>query len=301
MRTFQSKGTMWFSISNKWLSWQYPTQKRDLGKFWINGFTVLSFSDVWKCLRSHKTHMAKRSFNTHTHTHRSYMSSSLCRRWQRAGRCRSCPPWWGPSSCGTGCREGRRTWWRQTHPWSPFYTERQQDRLGKSQLIAGDGGDTPAASQPAIKLTLILWILGPRFSFFAGTSTHTCMPFLSNLFAQLSVDKHCLLKSAKTASSGKILDILKVFLKNKSVSKSDFRAVRVVLVSTCVYLHIYGEVIPDQVMQDFCHSCSHPLPHPHFSRLTSLHFRNTGACRTGELEKRPEGSVMCLKRWPRHF
>lgn len=153
----------------------------------------------------------KEKLLTHKQTHRSYMSSSLCRRWQRAGRCRSCPAWCGPSSCGTGCREGRRTWWRQTHPWSPFYTERQQDRFGKSQLIAGDGGDTPAASQPAIKLTLILWILGPRFSFFAGTSTHTCMPFPSNLFAQLSVDKHCLLKSAKTASSGKILDIFKSF------------------------------------------------------------------------------------------
>lgn len=72
-----------------------------------------------------------------------------------------------------------------------------------------------AVTKQSIKLTLILWILGPRFPFFAGTSTQTCIPLLSYLFTQLSVDKHCLLKSAKTASSGKILDILNVFLKNK--------------------------------------------------------------------------------------
>lgn len=75
-----------------------------------------------------------------------------------------------------------------------------------------------AVTKQSIKLTLILWILGPRFPFFAGTSTQTCIPLLSYLFTQLSVDKHCLLKSAKTSSSGKILDILEVFLKNKLVS-----------------------------------------------------------------------------------
>lgn len=144
---------------------------------------------------------------------RTHMSSSPHQRWQKAGRCRSFPPCWGPSPGGTARREGRRTWWRRTHPWSPFYTETHQN--GALQITAGLGGCWGQSWTKWIKLTLILWILGPRFSFFVGTSTHTCMPLLSYLFTQLSVDKHCLLKSAKTASSGKILDILDLSSKNK--------------------------------------------------------------------------------------
>lgn len=53
----------------------------------------------------------------------------------------------------------------------------------------------------------------------------------------------------------------------------------------CLPVCIYSELISYQVVQDFCHSC---WPPP----LTSLHFRSTGACRTGELKKRPEGTAM---------
>lgn len=54
---------------------------------------------------------------------------------------------------------------------------------------------------------MILWTLGPFFAFFfGGISTHTRMPSLSYLLTQLSVVKHCLLKSENCASSGKMLE-----------------------------------------------------------------------------------------------
>lgn len=110
-----------------------------------------------------------------------------------------------------------------------------------------------------------MWILGPRFSFFAGTSTHTCMPLLSYLFTQLSVDKHCLLKSTKTASSGKIVDIFNFLLKNKLVSlgkagaRSTLRVgLRTLLVSTFVYLHIYKRAGPLSGRAGFLPFLQHP-------------------------------------------
>lgn len=131
---------------------------------------------------------------------------------------------------------------------------------------------------------MILWILGPRFSFFAGTSTHTCIPLLSYLFTQLSVDKHCLLKSAKTASSGKILDILKQFPQKISGlfgggrSRSSVRPGEVLRVGTLAYLHIY---MPTAPLSGHAGFLPFLLP-PSAPLLASLPFSNTGAFRTGE-------------------
>lgn len=76
------------------------------------------------------------------HTHRNkwlwgpirspYRSSSPRPRSQTAGRCHNFPTWSNPTFYGTGCREGRRTWWPRARLWLPFDTNRKEG--ARSQL-----------------------------------------------------------------------------------------------------------------------------------------------------------------------
>lgn len=151
-------------------------------------------------------------------------------------------------------------------------------------------------SNKSFQLTLILWILGPRFSFFAGTSTHTCMPLLSYLFTQCSVAKHCLLKSAKTASSGKILDILGFSSKTSCVPPVRAGARSAVRARTFTYLYIWPAG-PWTGRAAFLPFLQTPPPPP--SDVTALpadrcasHRWNQGAPRRGQ---------PWFTRWWRHF
>lgn len=218
---------------------------------------------MWKCLRwitFRITPMAERRF-----TLGSYRSSSPRRRSQRAGRCRSSPPWWGPSSGGTDRREGRRTWWRQTHPWSPFYTGTQQGRVGKLEITAGDwrwhpsrvrttNPNSPGSCGFWVRVFLSLLELRPTL---ACHYCHTCSPSCLRINTA-SWSRQRPPHLVKCSTSWMFSSKISWFLRGKAGARSTLRRL-------CGWApwspSIYNsELIPYQVLQDFCHSSWQPPP-----------------------------------------
>lgn len=207
------------------------------------------------------------------------MSSSPSLRWQRAGRCRSFPPCWGPSPGGTGRREGRRTWWRRTHPWSPFYTETHQNGVGTLEITAGGRGTTsrvgineqnsPWSCGFWVRVFLSLWEPRPTL---ACHYCHTCSP-------------SCLWINTAPWSQQRPPHLVKYSTSWNFPQNNKLRFLRskqqqlgppeeVLPVRTFAYLYI-RRARPNRS----CRISAIPADTPH---LTSLQFRSTGARRTGE-------------------